>query len=96
MKKKIIVLFILGVFLFLPTLVSADCVDLGKFTSWVLESEHKIIFYMGVKPIARLEVQDCEIQPSSSIRLSKSYVCDSDEIVIDGNTCNIMSLEVLD
>lgn len=95
MRKKIIILFILGVFLFLPTFVSADCVDLGKFTSWVLENEHKIIFYMGVKPIARLEVQDCEIQPSSSIRLIKSYVCDFDEIIVDGHKCSIISAEIL-
>ena len=40
-------LFVLWVYLFLPILVSADCVDLGKFTSWVFESENKIIFFMG-------------------------------------------------
>ena len=96
MKQIVILLLIFSMALSFPILVSADCVDLGKFTRWIFESEHKIIFYMGVKPIARLEVQDCQIQPSSSIRLIKSYVCDSDEIVIDGNTCNIMSLEILD
>jgi hypothetical protein len=95
MREKIIVLFILAAFLFLPTLVAADCVDLGTFTSWFLESEHKIIFYRGEKPIARLEVQDCEIQPSSSIRLIESYVCDSDEIIIDGYKCGIISVEIL-
>jgi len=95
MRKEIIILVILGVFLFLPTIVSADCVDLGKFTSWVLESQHKIIFYVGVKPIARLEVQDCEIQPSSSIRLIQSYMCDSDEIIIDDHKCSIISVEIL-
>ena len=47
MRKEIIILVILGVFLLLPTLVSADCVDLGKFTSWVFEGENKIIFHMG-------------------------------------------------
>ena len=95
MRKKIIVLIILGIFLFLPALVLADCADLGRYTNWVLESEHKIIFYMGVKPIARLEIPDCKIQSSSNLRLLKGYVCESDEIMIDGNTCNIMSLEIL-
>jgi hypothetical protein len=95
MRKNIIILFLLGVFLFLPILVLADCVDLGKFTSWIFESEHKITFYMGVKPIARLEVQDCDIQPSSSIRLIQSYMCDSDEIIIDGYRCGILSVEIL-
>jgi hypothetical protein len=95
MRKKIIILFILGAVLFLPTLVTADCVDLKNFTSWILESEHKVIFYVGVKPIARLEVQDCRIQPSSSIRLIQSYVCDSDEIIIDGYKCGIISVKIL-
>lgn len=73
--------------LFFPAFVWADCVDLGRFTSWYLETSHAIVFYMGERPIARLEIPNCEVGPLSTIRLIKSYVCDSDEILIDGAAC---------
>jgi len=95
MRKKIIVLFILGILLFLPILVSADCLDLGDFTNWVLEDEHTVVFYREERPMARLEIPDCSIRPSSNIRLIKSYVCDSDDIIIDNEKCHIMTVKVL-
>jgi hypothetical protein len=95
MRKEIIIFFILGVFLFLPNLVSADCLDLGEFTSWVVEDEHTVVFYRQSRPMARLEIANCSIGSSSNIRLIESYVCDSDDIMIDNEKCHIMTLNVL-
>lgn len=95
MKKKILILISFGIFLLIPTLAFADCLDLGGFTSWVLEDTHTIVFYMGTRPVARLEIPYCTMGSSSSIRLIKSYVCDADSIMIDGEQCSIITLQVL-
>jgi hypothetical protein len=95
MKKRIPILLSLPILFLLPALVSADCLDLGGYTSWVLEDTHTVVFYMGERPIARLQIEDCTISPSSTIRLIKSYVCDSDSIEIDGETCSIITVQVL-
>jgi hypothetical protein len=92
--KKIWVLFSLTVLLF-PTFVSADCVDLGRYTNWIVETSHSLVFYAGAKPLARVDVPNCEIDPSSMVRLRRSYVCDLDEIVIDGVPCHIITVEKL-
>jgi hypothetical protein len=78
-----------------PTFALADCADLGSFTSWVVETNHTIVFYEGQQPLARLEIPNCEIRPSSDIRLIRSYVCDLDEIMIDGVACSIITVQVL-
>jgi hypothetical protein len=95
MSKTIIIFFILLDLLIPLSFVSADCLDLGSYTDWIVEDAHTLVFYMGKKPLARLQIPNCDIVPSSSIRLIKSYVCDSDEIVIDGNPCRIISLDIL-
>ena len=92
--RKIGMMLSLAILLF-PALVSADCVDLGKFTSWILESSHTVVFYGGQRPLARLEIPNCEIRPLSTIRLLDSYVCDSDKIIIDGIACPIISVQIL-
>ena len=84
----------LAILLF-PTFVSADCADLQRFTNWILESSHTVLFYAGQRPLARVEIPNCEISPLSTIRLIKSYVCDSDEIMIDGVACHILSVKIL-
>jgi hypothetical protein len=95
MKQIVILLLIFSMVLFFPILVSADCLDLGEFTNWVLEDEHTVVFYRQMRPMARLEIPNCSIRPSSNIRLIKSYICDSDDIVIDNEKCHIMTLRVL-
>jgi hypothetical protein len=87
-------IFSLAILLF-PTFVSADCADLERFTNWILESSHTVLFYAGQRPLARVEIPNCEISPLSTIRLIKSYVCDSDEIMIDGVACHILSVKIL-
>jgi len=92
--KKIWWLLSLTILLF-PTFASADCADLGRFTHWILETSHTLAFYAGNKPLARLEIPDCEIRPLSAVRLRTSYVCDLDEIIIDGVACRIITVEIL-
>jgi hypothetical protein len=92
MGKKVAVLLGVAVVLVSPSIVFSDCVDLGRATSWYVQGAHSIIFYGGLMPIARVDVPYCALNPSSSIRLLKSYVCDGDKIIIDGSGCLIMSV----
>jgi hypothetical protein len=92
--RKIWVVLSLAILLS-PTFVSADCAGLRRSTHWVLETSHSVIFYEGPKPLARLETPNCEITPLSTIRLVTSYVCDLDEIEIDGVTCQVITVEIL-
>ena len=93
MKKRWWVLS-LAIALF-PAFVSADCADLESFTNWILETSHTLVFFAEAKPLARLEIPDREIRPLSTIRLRTSYICDLDEIVIDGVACQIITVEKL-
>jgi hypothetical protein len=73
-------------------IVSSDCVDLKRSNGWYAQGGHTIIFYVGFTPIARVDVR-CPVKPSSTIRPMTSYICDSDSIVIDGEVCNIMTVD---
>ena len=95
MKKKRLILISFGILLLIPTLAFADCLDLGGFTSWIFEDTHTIVFYMETRPVARLEIPYCTVDPSSNIRLIKSYVCDTDDIMIDNEKCSIITVNVL-
>jgi hypothetical protein len=96
MGKRIRIFLILAVGLLFPHVASADCVDLGNYTNWYLEDSHRVIFYQGEVPLARLTIPDCEIHRFSHILLLKSYVCDSDNILIDGQKCSIMTVKSMD
>jgi hypothetical protein len=92
MKKLILVTFCLTFLLFSPNPVFSDCIDLGRSTSWYAQGGHTIIFYNGPAPLARVDVPYCVVQPSSSIRLIKNYTCDTDNIIVDGERCSIMTI----
>jgi hypothetical protein len=92
MRKKILILFGFAILLLLPTLASSDCVDLRRSTSWYIQGGHKIIFYEGMRPMAFLDISYCTMNSSSDIRLLKTYVCNNDNIVIDGEKCSIMTV----
>ncbi len=92
MGNKIVVLLSFAMFLLSPKLALADCVSLVGFTDWFAEDTHNIVFYRGSRPLGSLNIPDCTINPSSRILLSKSYVCDSDKIIIDGEECTIMTV----
>ncbi len=94
--KKLIRSALIFAILIIPTFASADCTDLQRYTGWVLETSRSVIFYDGKTPLARVELQDCEIRPSSRIRLLTSYICESDKIEVDGDTCQIITIKVLD
>jgi hypothetical protein len=72
-------------------IVFSDCVDLARSNSWYVQGAHTIVFYVGITPIARVDVR-CPVQPSSTIRPMTNYICDADSIVIDGEVCNIMTV----
>ncbi len=96
MSKRRWILAGLGIFLLLPNLVLADCADLGSATNWFREDSHTIIFLRGSRPIARLTIPDCQIEPSSQVRLIKGYVCNNDQIIVDNQECRIMTLDAID
>ena len=95
MKGKVLVWLTLAVLILSPGLAAGDCVDLETFTNWVREDAHTVIFYMGEKPLARVDVPYCEVRSSSVIRLIKSYVCGSDRILVDGTECRILTVQIL-
>ncbi len=95
MKKKILTLLSFILLLLSPNLVSADCSDLSNFTRWVREGSHTIVFYMEDVPLARLNIPYCTILPSSTIRLTTFYMCDSDDLIVDNKPCSVMTVEVL-
>ena len=95
MVKKVGVMLSFLTLLLLPSLALADCADLSYFTGWVLEDEHRVLFYMGRIPLALVTLPYCDIHPTSTVRLLRSYVCDSDSMVIDDEVCSIMTVKVL-
>jgi hypothetical protein len=96
MKKNILSLVCFGMFLIVPSLVLADCDDLGGFTNFVLQGDNTVVLYAGSTPVGQFDVQTCNVQPRSTIVLIKSLVCDGDEVVIDGSNCTVMNVKSLD
>ncbi len=95
MKKNLFLLLIIAGCGLFPGVAVSDCTDLSRFTSWYPQGENTIIFYVQNSPIAQIDLQDCTVTPSSNIRLLKTYMCDSDRIVVDGQECGIMTLKSL-
>jgi hypothetical protein len=91
MKKNILILVCLGIFLVLPNLVLADCADLGGFTSFSVTGGNTVTLFSGNTPFVRFDVQ-CDIQQTSRLQLIKGYVCDGDEVLIDGSKCTILNV----
>ena len=90
MKKNVFLAFL--ILLFLPGLAVSDCVNFGRVTSWSVEGENTIIYYSGNTPVAKIVLQDCTVNSSSAIRLTKTYMCDEDSLIIDGQECALISL----
>ena len=89
MGKKVAILFVFVIFSLFPNRTSADCLDLGGYTSWYVQGGHTIIFYRGVRPLASVDLPYCAIRPDSSVHLIKNYVCDTDYVMVDGEKCTI-------
>ena len=88
MKKKISILAGLSVLFLLPSLGLADCCDLAGFTSYAVDANNTVILYAGNVPVAKFSVQ-CSIQSDSKVQLLKTYMCDGDELLVDGSRCMV-------
>ncbi|MGZ3493957.1 MAG: hypothetical protein ACXWM6_04555 [Thermodesulfobacteriota bacterium] len=91
MKRNILVLVCLGIFVVLPNLVSADCADLGGFTSFSVTGGNTVTLYARNTPFVKFDVQ-CDIQQTSKLQIIKGYVCDGDEVLVDGSRCTILNV----
>ena len=91
MKKNILILVCLGILVVLPNLVLADCADLGGFTSFSVTGGNTVTLYSMHTPFVRFDVQ-CSIQSTSRLQLIKGYVCDGDEVLVDGSRCTIVNV----
>jgi hypothetical protein len=92
MKKNILILLCLGNLLVVPNLAISDCTDFSSTTSWYVQDDSTIIYYSANRPVAKIVLQDCTVNSSSNIRFLKTYMCDSDSLLIDGEECSIMSV----
>ena len=90
MKKSILILACMGVLGVLPNLVLADCADIGGFSSFSVDGS-TVTLYSGGTPYARFDTQ-CNIQPTSKLQLIKGYMCDGDEVLVDGFRCTILNV----
>ena len=95
MKKNMLMGLCLGILLVVPNVVLAGCTDLGGFTSFSVTG-HVVTLYSGTKPFVKFDVRcDAQVQPKSRLELIKSYVCDGDEVLVDGAKCTIFNLTSL-
>jgi hypothetical protein len=93
MKKNILMGLCLGILLVVPNVVLADCADLGGFSSFSVTG-NTVTLYSGTKPFAKFDVRcDVHVQPKSRLQLIKSYVCDGDEVLVDGFKCTILDVK---
>ena len=95
MKRNILIMVCFGIFLLVPSLVLADCDDLGGYTNFILQGYNTVVLYAGSTPMGQFDVQSCNVTPKSSILLIKSTVCDGDEVMIDGSRCTVMNVKSL-
>ena len=96
MRRSTLIVLGLVVLLFLPNVVFPDCLPFGSrgAISWYVQNERTVVFYdvWGGTPIAQVTLQDCRVNESSAIRLSKKYLCDSDKIIVDNRPCSITTI----
>ena len=91
MKRVLFLMLVITLVLLSSNSVFSDCVDLRRSNGWYVQGAHTIIFYIGLSPIARVDMR-CPVKPTSTIRPMTNYICDTDIIVIDGEICNIMTV----
>ena len=90
MKKNIPILACLGILVVLPNLVLADCASFGGFTGFYL-NHNTVTLYSNNIPYLKFDVM-CDIKQTSRIQLLKGYMCDGDEILVDGSRCTILNV----
>ena len=77
---------------FIPSVVMGECLDVRGSTDWYVQGGHKLIIYKEITPLAYLDIPYCILRASSEIRLLKTYLCDGDKILVDGDQCTIRSV----
>ncbi len=92
MKTYIFIVLCFAIFMGLPSLTMADCADMQWFNGFSLTG-NTVTLYAGSRPFVKFDVQSCDIKPTSELRLIKGYVCDGDEILIDGYRCTILDVK---
>ncbi len=95
MRKIFIVSIFFMTLICFPNSLFADCTDFSRCTSWAVQDGDRIVFYQGSVPVAVITIQGRTAAPNSDIRLSKAFLCDRDKIIVDGEECNIMSMNLL-
>ncbi len=91
MRKAILLLNCLFILLALPAAAPADCIKVGGFDSFTLVKDDTVILYSGGAAVVKIET-NCTVYEKSRVRLFKDYICDSDEIMIDDKTCNMVTV----
>ena len=93
MKTYVFIGVCLWLSFFIPSVASAECGSIASFDRFTLEGMNTVTLYSGPKAVARFDVQDCNVQPTSDIELLENYVCDGERIRIDGNKCRMMEIK---
>ncbi len=94
MRDKILLALCLSMLFLFPNQSLAECTSIGRFSNFVLEGQNTVTLYAGSMPVARFDV-NCNVQPSSRIRLLKTDVCDGDDILIDDAKCVMLQIKPL-
>jgi len=92
MKRNVIIGFVFSLLLVYASTALGDCTDFKRATNWIVQDEQTIIYYAQNTPIAKIVLKDCQVSLSSNVRLTKTYMCDEDTLIIDGQECALMSL----
>ncbi len=93
-KRNAIFIGALFLLFCLPSLGLADCVDFATFNRFYVQDDGSIIFYYNNLPLGKVTLQDCTANSSSDIRLIKSFICQGDDILVDGKSCTLFSVTI--
>lgn len=75
--------------------VYSNCVGVYTANSYAIIDIHTIILYDFSNPIAILKTPWCSIFNYSDICLGRDYICEGDELIIDGKKCEIREIRFL-
>jgi hypothetical protein len=91
MERIILILVFLGVLVALPNLAPADCADVGSFSSFSVTGSNTVTLYWMSRPFLKFDVQG-GITPTSKLQFTKAYVCDGDDVLVDGYKSTILNV----
>jgi hypothetical protein len=90
MKKCIFIFLCFGILVTLPNLTLADCADMAGFSSFSVTG-NTVTLYSGNTPSVKFDAQ-CDVKSTSRLQLIKGYVCDGDEVLVDGYKCTVLNV----